>query len=203
MESNVPRYIVRSDGMLTLDRSDTLFPFDPTNGTFTLNSAADIIYNCPDTTNTNTANTLIDFTNMDASKLAGEISTNNTFRDTLSARYTELSAWEQSIQPVDSWIFPSYDVETQSIIFQGAKNLDYKTLEINEETSQLEIHEENIFDKSIFANIDEFLKYLSLLRDAFAIYSTLCAIELFYSEFILGIFSQQFGGNRDLPVISS
>lgn len=203
MESNDPRHTVKMDGTFTVDQSAILFPLDCINGAIKLNSAADIIHNCSDTINTNVANPLLDFTNMDASKLAGEISTNNIFRDTLSAKYSELVAWEESMQLVDSWRLPSYEVEDQSIIFQGAENLDYKTLEINEETSQLEIHKKDIFNESIFANIDEFLEFLSLLRAVFTILSTLYVLELLYSVFILGIFSQQFGGNRDLPVITT
>ncbi|MCV0410759.1 hypothetical protein [Nitrosopumilus sp.] len=51
-----------------------------------------------------------------------------------------------------------------------------------------------------FASKKEFLEIYNKLKQVFATIGKLILIELYFFVFIITLFSQQFGGNRDLPV---
>lgn len=141
---------------------------------------------------------------LDLDQTIAELSTNTVYRDTLSATLSGLKAWGDQINAWEIVVgWPDYTITTQSELFQNTNRLDYDVTEIPDEPVTLKLHENNrFFEHPFFVDKEDLLKLINLIKTAFFILSNLCFLEIVSIFVILDIFSQQFGGNRDLPVIT-
>lgn len=145
-------------------------------------SSADILYSFT------TSSLFIDDTN----QILGKVATDSTYRDNLQTSFSVLS----------EWINYDFVLKNPSIDYSIYENkaTEFNLLDIPDDPSEIELKLNPFFDP--IENQKIILEIYNKLKQVFSILELLLSVELFFFAYIITLFSQQFGGNRDLPVLS-
>lgn len=127
-------------------------------------------------------------------QILGRVATDSIYRNNLQTSFSLLDQWLNS-----DFGFISSSKEPE-VDFSACKNLatDFELLEIPDDPSEVELTLVPIFDP--LENQEIILEIYNKLKQVFEILETILSIELYSSVLLITLFSQQFGGNRDLPV---
>jgi len=124
--------------------------------------------------------------NLSSDQILGKVTTDSVYKEKLQTSFQTISEWVDVITDND-------EPDSRFVMFSG------------EETTNASIPYSNKIDllnyyfESSSAK-DDLLEVYNKLKQVFAILEKLFTYELYIFVFVIALFSQQFGGNRDLPV---
>jgi len=138
-----------------------------------------------------TTNDSLIFSN-DGSQILSKITTNAILRDTVQTTFSTISEWVQTYSICSSW-----ETEIDYSIYENTST-KFDIIDIPDDPTQFELKVQPLFDPE--ENQKLILEIYNKLKQVFATLEKLILVELYIFVSLVTLFSQQFGGNRDLPV---